>query len=160
MDGPCASLVTPMFKLSIARVEDFNKLLPMAQKFYENHPHAATMGFDMESAYKLFLDMVEHGFIVVAWENDEPTGMLAMMVGPFVLNNNYKVATEILWWVSPEYRQGRRGLLMLKMAEELAKIDGCHSVTMSSLTVGPEGVDKVYRHRGYIEMEKSFVKEL
>ena len=160
MDGLSASRVTRMFKLSIARSEDFKKVLPLAQKFYAEHPHASNMEFDMESAYRLYLDLVEHGFIVLAWEDQEVVGMLGMMVGPFVLNMNYKVATEVLWWVSPEHRQGRKGLAMLQMAEKLAKIDGCHSVTMSSLTVGPEGVNKVYAHRGYAETEKSFVKEL
>lgn len=149
-----------MSKLTIARAEDFSKVLPLAQKFYAEHPHSSTMEFDMESAYRLYLDLVEHGFIVLAWEEQEVVGMLGMMVGPFILNKNYKVATEVLWWVAPEHRQGRKGLAMLKLAEQLAKIDGCHSVTMSSLTVGPDGVNSVYVHRGYYEMEKSFVKEL
>ena len=149
-----------MFKLSVARSEDFNKVLPLAQRFYSEHPHAAKMEFHMESAYRLYLDLVEHGFIVLAWEDGEVVGMLGMMVGPFVLNANYKVATEVLWWVDPEHRQGRKGLAMLQMAEKLAKIDGCFSVTMSSLAIGPEGVDKVYVHRGYELMEKSFVKEV
>ncbi len=147
-----------MYNCRVARVEDFEAILPMAKNFYE--VYQTTIPFDLESCYRLYLDLIEHGFIVVTQKGTEIVGMLGCMVGPFPLNQNYKVATELMWWMEPEHRGTKGSLMMMHVAEELAKIDGCHQIAMSALANSPSGIAKTYERLGYVYQEGSFVKEL
>lgn len=147
-----------MYNVRVARVEDFSRILPMAKAFYDFYD--TTIPFDEESTYALFLDLVEHGFIVVAEKGLDLVGMIGFMVGPFPMNKHYKVATEIMWWMEPEHRGTRVSLMLVQVAEQLAKIDDCYQVVMSALANSPKSIGKTYERLGYVYQEGSYVKEL
>jgi hypothetical protein len=160
MDGPSALQVVLMSKLRIAHVEDYETVSKMAVMFYSTTSQSKVIPYDEATAQRLFLDLVMNGFIILCEKDGKDVGMLGCMVTPAMLNNNYKVATELFWWVEPEARKGKDGLLMLKLAEQVAKVDGCSILAMGTLDNSPEGLGKVYEHLGYKRQEETWVKEL
>lgn len=158
--GRFALRENPVSKVRIARVQDWPSIEPMARKFYDTTSYVNTIPYDKDTVQQLYLDMMKNGFIVVGEVDGVIVGMLGIMVVPFTLNRNYKVGTEIMWWVEPEYRHSRVALEMLDITEQVAKVDGCHLLSMSALDTSPPGVVKVYEKRGYKLQESSFTKEL
>lgn len=149
-----------MFKLTVATVEDYPVVAEMARDFYSRTTQAQSIPYDEETAYQLFLDLVANGFVVLAWQDEEPIGMLGCMMTPAMLNKNFKVATEIFWWVDPLVRGGKAAIQMLAAAEYLAKVEGAKIITMGTLDTSPQGLGKFYERRGYARQEESYVKVL
>lgn len=149
-----------MYNVRVAKVEDYQVVRVMAQKFYATTTQAKKIPWDEETAQLYFCDMLACGFCLLAYKDSEPVGMLGCMVTPALLNKNYKIATEIFWWVEPEARNSRVGIQLLKGAEELARYVQCALLVMGTLDNSPAELGAVYEHLGYKCQETSWVKEL
>lgn len=69
-----------------------------------------------------------------------------------------KVASEIIWWIEPDWRGGA-AMKMLTTYERWAADCGCQYVSMVGLGDDP-AVSKLYAHRGYQAVERHFLKPL
>jgi hypothetical protein len=69
-----------------------------------------------------------------------------------------KVATEVVWWIEPEYR-GTVASDMLAAYEAWAREQSASFVGMAALEAAPRaGV--IYRRRGYVPAETHYIKAL
>lgn len=71
------------------------------------------------------------------------------------------VATELLWYVKPEYRRGKYALQMVREFEKWAKAEGCHMISMGNMA--NEYMDrtgKFYERIGYKLSEQTYFKDL
>lgn len=145
-------------KIRVAKVIDYDKVRPLAVRFYEA---TQDIPWDEATAQQLYLDMVEHGFILMAMQEQTVVGIIGCLVAPFLLNKNYKMATEVMWWVEPEARGTAAASMLMDVAEQLAKIDGCYALCMSLLTkTSPKALGRVYERRGYEALESTYMKVL
>jgi len=83
-------------------------------------------------------------------------GMLVGMLSEFIYGDCL-IATELAWWVDPEYRGTSEGKELLTSFEGWAKDKGCKYITMISLD---EGLGKYYEKCGYLLTERSYMREL
>ena len=131
--------------------------------------------FHKESAYALPYDkeyttnfltnaMKQENFLcllAVDLPTDKPVGMLVAVAvqHPFY---PVKVASELSWYVSPEYRGQKSALEMLRAyeywAQNVVKADVIQMVSLEH--VNPDKLDKVYKHLGYDLKEHTYLKEL
>lgn len=69
-----------------------------------------------------------------------------------------KVASELMWWVDPEHR-GLSAAKMLQAYEDWAAERGCVFASMVSLD-GNVAPSKLYERRGYVPIERHFMKRI
>lgn len=94
-------------------------------------------------------------------ENGEVCGMAAAVVYPHYWSPDTLVAQELWWWVDETARGSRAGVMLLEALEESAKVLGASKLMMLALdALNPDGVERLYRRRGYVPQERTFVKEL
>jgi GNAT superfamily N-acetyltransferase len=148
------------YRLRHATPEDFDALLPMAQKFFQMTNMSKRCELDVASAVEFYIRMLSEGFVLVAEEGGVPCALIGCIIAPFHLNRNHLMCTEALWWVEPEYRGLRISSDLEKAARRLAEERGCAWVTMSSLSTSPPVVGEYYEAEGYALSEQSFLKEL
>lgn len=105
-----------------------------------------------------FEDPTEKIFILSCDDNQSPRGLIGGVAQEFLLNRD-KVATEIVWWMDPEYR-GKDSLKLIDAFEHWAKhIAGCSIVQMSLVgSLQRERISKMYARRGYKLAEQSYIK--
>lgn len=149
-----------MYNIRKLRLDEFHLVLPMAEAFYQSTDYAKTMPFNYESVLEYYIMIVKQGFILVAEEEGSPIGMIGCIVQPFMLNQNFKLCTEAMWWVDPDYRGLRVAADLMRTAEEEGKAMGCQQMVMSKLSTSPEGVDTYYKHCGYAYAESAYMKEI
>lgn len=87
-----------------------------------------------------------------------PVGLICGMFHRHAFNPEIKVLTEYFWWVQPEYRNTRAGLLLFNEFDRIGKESGCDWVTFSLLPNSP--VKKEFlEKKGYNLSEYAFLKE-
>lgn len=92
----------------------------------------------------------------VAERDGKLVGMIALAIGPHLLTGK-TFAEELVWWVDPNSR-GRVGLELLNAAEAWAQEAGAAFLKMIA-PIGA-GLEVLYAHRGYREIETAFAKRL
>ena len=84
-------------------------------------------------------------------------GVLAAVAAPHHLAP-VKVASEIIWWIDPDWR-GRAAMKMLAAYERWAAECGCQYVSMVGLGADP-AISTLYARRGYQAVERHFLMPL
>jgi len=114
--------------------------------------------FDEASCFLLFKSSIEQGMCFVS-EDDEIAGFIIGMVFGSPMNQMVKMASELAWWVKPEFRRTSAGIKLLKALEESAKGNGAVSLTMICLeSINPDEVQGIYERMGYAQAERSFLR--
>lgn len=160
MGGQSSSQDKLVYNIRKAVPQDFPKILPMAEAFYNTTTHVASIPFDFDSVLDYYLMMLDLGFILVAENEGELVGMIGCFVQPFLLNKNYKMCTEAMWYVTPDHRAKTVARELMVSAEEEAEALGCDKMVMSALSTSPTGIDAYYKRRGYELSETAYVKEI
>ena len=142
-----------------ATIEDFPQICKMAREF-----HACTeygfIEFDDASLFLIMKQSIGQGMCYVS-EHEELTGFIIGMVFGSPLNQMVKMATELAWWVKPEYRKTSAGVKLLKALEAGAKENGAVSLTMVCLeSIEPDAVQAIYEKMGYSQAERSFLRRI
>lgn len=101
---------------------------------------------------------LDHGLVLLSIEDDEVVGILIAVASQFVFSPQM-VATEMGWYVLPEYRDYRRGVKLVQAFEAWAKEIGADFIAMSDI-VQTQDLSKLYERQGYKLSEKTYVKEL
>lgn len=84
----------------------------------------------------------------------------ARLTGPSLVASG-GVASELVWYVSPESRKGAGPIKLVRAFERWAKAVDCERVVMSCFNDDlREPLSRLYKKLGYMSMEESFMKEL
>lgn len=83
-------------------------------------------------------------------------GILLAMFMPFAWGK-VRTATEMAWWVEPEYRGNGVGQALIEAFQEWAADKECKAITLTSLD---SSVDKLYGRLGYKLCEQTYIKEI
>jgi len=83
-------------------------------------------------------------------------GMLAGMVYPFLYGHKL-IATEVVWWVEPEYRGEGVGQYLLQAFEQWAKESNCALISVECLD---DEIGKYYESKRFTLYERAYMKEI
>lgn len=100
---------------------------------------------NMEHFYKGLIDMIQSGTGLVGFKDETPVGFVGSLLLPHFLNPERKVLAEVMWWVDPNFRESRIGLLLLKEFTALADrvADEASLSTLPSTPVKKETLAKM-----------------
>lgn len=139
--------------IRVASAEDHEYLLHLAMQFVGNTAYKDMADEDTISDFiwgLLAPEKAADAIVLVA-----EGGMLWGMAAPFVYGK-CKVATELAWWVEPEFRKSGLGKELLDAFEYWALKVGCQAVVMAGLDTD---ITKYYEKRGYTPREYLYMKE-
>src|SRR5687768_5239939 len=110
-----------MLHLKVATKEDYSDILPLVKEFHLEspfkglylHPDAVKKSFDVIMANPK--DYV----IILLMFHDEAVGMIVGGVASPLFTED-RIATELAWYVLPEYRGTRKSLELFKAYEHWA----------------------------------------
>lgn len=88
-----------------------------------------------------------------------PVGLIAGMLAPHPFNPGLRLASELFWFVAPEYRGSRAGLLLLLAFDSWAEQEGAHAVHMA-LEAGSPVNDRFLTKRGYRKAEVHYLRDV
>jgi len=151
--------------LTIRKVEtrDSAELVKLGQEFYESTVFADVIKFDPISLlHTIFSNIDQPNFNCWVAELDgKIIGAVAGYAYPFQYNLSNLIIMELFWHVNIEYRKSGAGDLLHKEFENWGREIHASAMQMG-YTDSPESkrVEKIYRHKGFVENGKMFVKEL
>lgn len=88
-------------------------------------------------------------------------GIIVGIVSPSFLEPQHYLASELVWFVEPEHRNGTTGIKLLKEFERLAAERGAKRLQMVCLeSMTPDVVGKIYTKLGYNLVEHHYLKEI
>lgn len=94
--------------------------------------------------------------VFVAEQDAELLGFIAGVLTPHFFNQDVMVMTELLWWVQPEHRGTRAGLLLLNAFEDCGEREA--DVLIMTLEHKSPVNPKTLTRRGYLPCEHSYAK--
>lgn len=138
---------------------DYQDMLPLGQRFADYSHYKGTV--DPAHICMAFERSRQAGLLGVAFSDAKLVGGLIGVSVPQWYDPTMLIAVELAWWVDPQYRNTRAGLLLLNQYEEQARATGHRYCAMMTL----EGLDSellslLYERRGFHLTERSFMKVL
>lgn len=143
-----------------AAVEELSTIAPYGKAFYEEGNLVGT--YDPETFRKTWSAFLGKGLGVIFVM--EIAAKFAGALGGILFldpNNNDLVATELFWYVLPEYRNSVESVRLLVAFERWAKEMDARRVSMMH-TFGSqvEQLSAIYTRLGYRPLEVHYVKEI
>ncbi len=111
-----------------------------------------------EEAISLLHALVGAHVVFVAEVNNCPAGFIAGWYGAHPFNQKVRTLTEVLWWVVPEHRGSRAGLMLLERFEQC----GRHIADWTILTLEHDSKmrEAHLTKRGFRQTERAFLLEV
>lgn len=139
--------------LRLATLEDVDNIVKMAMNFQSTLPYGGyAESSTIENLATSLIEGNREDGVVIMSDN----GFIAAIRNPYVFGSIY-VATELGWWVEPEYRSTGQGADLIEAFEFWATRVGCKMCTLISLD---DELGKYYEKRGYVLSERAYMKEL
>lgn len=145
-----------------ATLNDIPELMKLARKLFKGSPMEA-MRIDIEKARaqleRAIISDHKDNLVLVSHDEGKIVGVIAAYAF-YPIFSSERIACEILWYLEPEYRKGRRGLDMMKAYEYWAKLVGCTVAQYGWLTSSPETMIALYEKTGATLAEHVYYKVL
>ncbi len=137
-----------------ATVDDISALLEMAPRFHAASPWAH-IPLNIEKLRTSLLNLItSDGATLLV--NDDLSGAIGLVSGQIYFADAV-VVQETFWWCE----KPGAGLALLDAAEKWARDTGASHMSMIRLEgLGDDRVDKIYRQRGYVSTEHTYLKGL
>jgi len=142
-----------------AEQSDYNWLVEQMSSFSDFFGSKKKLFGNMEHIKKtlpVFIDT--HVFLIAEKSGLGPVGFISGFIGPHPFNPDIEVLTETFWWVTPEYRGGRAGILLLNEFIEMGK-ECCDWIVMSVEHNSPINEDCLTK-RGFSMKERAYIMEV
>lgn len=136
-----------------ATPDDVDDVVDMAVRFLESPAYCGQVRIDRGHLEALVAWLQDEQLLLVAEHEGRAVGMLGMAIVPATLSGD-PVASEIGWWMEPEFRRGTCAVRMWEAAERWAREKGAAAVQM----IAPHGseVGAWYARRGYAPLEQAW----
>jgi len=148
-----------MMFLRAAHPGDIKWLIEQLKLFDEftalKRPIFPSLEYAWEKLAQLMHD--DNCIFIVACQADQPVGFIVGYLAPHIFNPERTLLTEMFWWVQPEFRNSRAGLILLEAFISFGEMRASSTImTLESKSqVKPETLLK----RGFTEFERNFILE-
>lgn len=142
-----------------ARLADLGQVLALARLFHGES--GAPFVFDEAAAARTARHLITHPDAIVA-VLDGGSGTLVGVLAAAVAQHpfgGFRMATELMWFVTPAARGSRDALGLVVDFEVWARAKGCALAAMGGLASNDKTA-ALYRRRGYRSFETNYLKDL
>ena len=141
-----------------ARPEDVDWLIEQTKAFSDFNGTAYPLFDDEAHARASLLGLMSQHFMRLAVRGDERLGFVAGYHMPHPFNPKLVILCEVMWWVAPEHRNSRAGLMLLNAYTEWGKAHA-NWVTFCLQSNSPVKEETLLK-RGYHRHETSYLIEV
>lgn len=141
-----------------AELADIDWMLGQLKCFAAFYGTKKSLYGDEEYMRQGLANIIENHICFVSRRGDIKTGFIAGFVGQHPFNPEIQMLTEAFWWVDPEYRMGRAGLMLLDKFTEWGETN-CDWIGFTLEHHSPVKDDCLLK-RGYRLNEISYLKEV
>lgn len=144
--------------LRLADQNDLSDVLRMARRFHEESPYSG-MSFSedrLKDFFSIYLSDPTKVIVILSEQDGRPRGMICGMADSPHFSDE-KAATELAWWMDPEYRKSKDSVLLMRAYEDWGRRIGASVTQMALLSSSPD-VSKLYEKSGYSLTERTYVK--
>jgi GNAT superfamily N-acetyltransferase len=156
--------------MSITRVAtkaDLPEVLKLTHAFFDSSEWARDTTFDEDGVSLTLWGLVEdprNNLFVIETESVVPgapivVGALGVYITKYPFTKE-QVATELFWYIRPDFRGTRLAIDMFIMAEQWAKAQGARMMLMGALVTSPPAVRTLYTQFGYNESQTGYIKRI
>lgn len=143
--------------IRLATEDDFPAIVELCREFW-NHTMFIEE-FDAEHCENMVRLAYDNGLLAVLIIDNVVQGFSAAVKSYLLGSTQALTATELAWWVNPEHRGGKNGVVLLRFMEQLAKDAGVKYWNMASMESSmPEVVNRMYERLGYRKSETVYTK--
>ena len=144
--------------------DDLSALSAWAADFYEYAKLAdLKLTFDPAGFERYVSGLLDAPYVCVllAEAKGRVVGSIAGVLAPWFLDPSRAIVSELWWWIDPAYRGGEAGAALLDAFEDWGRSRGASYNCMLALKGYRDDVlARFYGRRGYLEVERHFLKEL
>ncbi len=137
-----------------ADLTDVFALTQYGEYFWKQSPYAAKIPFNPQAVRDLLTWMVEDQYLYLYMDGNNIAGFLGLVEVPLMFNPEFDVATEIFFYVRPEWRGRGISKALYAHAEEDLDTDVIAFADMSTST----DMDNYYTSRGFTQTERTYTK--
>lgn len=143
--------------IRLATAEDRLQIVDLASKFWLETLFSEP--FDPDHCLIAIDHTIDNEFCAVIEIDNRIVGFSAAILSPSIGTPLAVIATELAWWVEPDFRKGRNGIALLKFMEQLAQEKGVKYWTMVAMQSSmPDQVCAMYEKLGYSKSEICYTK--
>lgn len=146
---------TQSYKVEDLQLEDVNWFVNIAAKQMLEDELKRPNLVNLNQLYALTAKSMEQRTAFVAKKNGKPIGAIAGLIAPNLYNPDFSECIELFWYVLPEYRIGRAGLLLM---DTLIARGRSADATVFSLLPTSNIKHKTLEKRGLQFRESGFIK--
>lgn len=133
----------------------------MARKFVAFAPYRESLTVTDDELRAIITYFTNNATVFVADEAGVAIGMLVAVIAPVWYAPSCNVATELAWWVEPEYRNRTTAIRLIQAFEDWARAEHAVMATMSNLEIDDGNrVASMLKRMGYRVTEQSHTKGL
>lgn len=139
--------------MRLANLNDLPELVNMGMSFAEHSDYKDIADEEtISQTIQIFLNSPQYERMILI---EEGKAMLGAAISPSLYSKD-RVATEVFWWVNPEFRKEGIGNELLSAFEYWAKqIAKADMIAVSTLN---DSVEELYLKKGYKAVEKTYMK--
>jgi RimJ/RimL family protein N-acetyltransferase len=146
-----------MITTRIAKSSDVEWIFKECVSFSKTYQSKFDLTGDVPYAYAFLHNIVENHVVILSLKDGVRTGFIAGMAQPHHFNPKIKMLSELLWWVSPQYRGGGSGAKLFLEFVAYGK-QNCDCITMTLEETTPIS-DASLAKRGFRLTEKAYLME-
>jgi hypothetical protein len=153
---------TTLYNVRDATENDIFEMTALCLQFCKEIGTYKLLGFDSSKMMKSIESIItsDECLALVLTENDRVEGLFLAIVAPALFSQTL-LATELVWYVSPEARGNGSSLSMVERFEVWAKENGAVMCSMFNMqSSDPEKSAAMYGKLGYKMAEATFMKEI
>lgn len=148
--------------IRLATIEDKESFLRMGRSFYEASPYSK-----FELSEQKLLDIFNNSvynklsylLLMLVDKENQPKGMILGVISSSFFSEE-KVATELAWWVDPDYRSKDSLELVNAFVYWAKEVQNCKAVSLALLdSVSNPKITKYYERLGFHKVEEAYLKE-
>ena len=138
---------------------DIPRIVEMSKEFW--HSTIYDEELEPDSIIGMARMCMESGLMSVIEVSGRVVGFACAVMGPLLASTKALAGSEIAWWVDPEFRAGRNGILLLRHIENSAKKAGIKYWNMAYMESSmPESIKSMYERLGYTRTEVIYSRVL
>jgi len=138
---------------------DLNQVVELAREFWKHTIYDDA--FCEDTVYVMANISLGQNLLSILEINSNVVGFACGIKGTLLANCEVLTGTELAWWVSPEHRQGRNGIGLMRHLEGLAKSSGIKYWNMMFMESSmPDAIEAIYKKMGYKKSEVAYTKVL
>lgn len=147
-----------MCNIRIATQDDLDAIMEMGEKFYNESPYAEVKPFNYKGMEDYAKELIDNHYMLLAEKEDGAVGMAASYITNMPINPDIFVATEVVFWVDPEYRGTSVAIRLMLALEDAVNTEEPDVKFMSALSTSPPVTERLYNKLGYHRVETAYMK--